>query len=33
MINFISHSEEETKSLAKKIAQSLIPGDIIILTR
>ena len=32
MINLISHSENETKELAKKIAKNLKPGDIIVLT-
>lgn len=32
MIKLISHSETETKELAKKIAQNLKPGDIIVLT-
>ena len=32
MIKLISHSETETKELAKKIAQNLKPGDVIVLT-
>ena len=32
MINLISHSENETKELAKKIAKDLKPGDVIVLT-
>lgn len=32
MINLISHSENETKELAKKIAKNLKTGDIIVLT-
>lgn len=32
MINLISHSENETKELAKKIAKNLKPGNIIVLT-
>lgn len=32
MIKLISHSETETKELAKKIAKNLKPGDVIVLT-
>lgn len=33
MLNFISHSEIETKELAKKLASYLNTGDIIVLSR
>ena len=33
MFNFVSHNEEETKKIAKKIASKLQKGDIVILSR
>ncbi len=30
-MRFISNSEEETKNIAKKLAKSLLPGDVVIL--
>ena len=33
MLKFISHNETETKELARKLAQKLNMGDIIVLSR